>query len=215
MAGSRIRIHTLVLDYGEVLCEPGDPAAMRAMALGAGIDPDRFPAIYWSLREDYDRGTDDGPAYWRRVGAAAGVPLSGGQIAALIAQDIALWTRIDPRMMAWVHRVLAGGLRVGLLSNMVPEIGADLRDRRRVFRAFTHVTYSCELRQVKPEPAIYRHALAGLGARPAETLFVDDRQVNVDAASALGMHVHLFRGHDGLLEAIEERYDLTAAPAIS
>ncbi|MGB0050633.1 MAG: HAD-IA family hydrolase, partial [Terracidiphilus sp.] len=39
----------------------------------------------------------------------------------------------------------------------------------------------------KPDPAIYRHVLEKLGTRPEETLFIDDRKANVDAAVAIGM----------------------------
>jgi FMN phosphatase YigB (HAD superfamily) len=44
----------------------------------------------------------------------------------------------------------------------------------------------------KPDPAIYRYVLKELGTRPEETLFIDDRQVNVDAADAMGMRGVLF-----------------------
>ena len=39
----------------------------------------------------------------------------------------------------------------------------------------------------KPDPAIYRYVLKKLGTRPGETLFLDDKLVNVEAARALGM----------------------------
>ena len=39
----------------------------------------------------------------------------------------------------------------------------------------------------KPDPAIYRHTLKELGTQPEETLFIDDKRVNIDAAHALGM----------------------------
>ena len=39
----------------------------------------------------------------------------------------------------------------------------------------------------KPDPAIYRHVLKELGTRPEETLFLDDKPVNVEAARALGI----------------------------
>jgi FMN phosphatase YigB (HAD superfamily) len=38
----------------------------------------------------------------------------------------------------------------------------------------------------KPDPAIYLHALEELGTRAEETLFLDDKLVNIQAAQALG-----------------------------
>ena len=40
---------------------------------------------------------------------------------------------------------------------------------------------------IKPNPAIYRHTLAELGVQPEETLFIDDKRPNVEAARALGI----------------------------
>jgi FMN phosphatase YigB (HAD superfamily) len=39
----------------------------------------------------------------------------------------------------------------------------------------------------KPDPAIYQLVLERLGTRPEETLFIDDKQANIDAARALGL----------------------------
>ena len=50
----------------------------------------------------------------------------------------------------------------------------------------------------KPEPAIYRYVLDKLGTAPEETLFLDDRQVNVDAARALGIKGLVFTNVDRL-----------------
>jgi putative hydrolase of the HAD superfamily len=39
----------------------------------------------------------------------------------------------------------------------------------------------------KPEPAAYAHVLSQLGARPAEVLFLDDNEANVQGARACGI----------------------------
>lgn len=203
-----VAIRAVVLDYGEVLCEPADPAAMDRMARDAGLEPAAFRELYWALREDYDRGTFDGPAYWRRFGERAGVAMSETLIRTLIEQDIELWTRIEPGMVAWADALIRRGVRVALLSNMVREIGGHLRDTIGLFRHFTHVTFSYEIGAVKPEPAIYRHVLAGVGVEPAEALLIDDRPVNIEGARALGMHGLVFAGHAPLLASLDDTYRL-------
>jgi putative hydrolase of the HAD superfamily len=57
----------------------------------------------------------------------------------------------------------------------------------------------------KPDPAIYLHTLQKLGTRPDETLFIDDKRVNIDAAIAIGMKAIEFSTVDRL------RADLVAA----
>jgi HAD superfamily hydrolase (TIGR01509 family) len=58
--------------------------------------------------------------------------------------------------------------------------------------SFDVLVWSYQLRMAKPDPAIYRYALEKLGTRPEETLFIDDREVNVEAALGLGMKALVF-----------------------
>jgi putative hydrolase of the HAD superfamily len=204
----QLPIRALVLDYGEVLCHAADPAALAEMARTAGIEPTSFADAYWRHREAYDRGALDGDSYWRLVGDTVGVNVDRELTAQLVERDIGLWTRLDDRMLAWANAVAEQGVPVGLLSNMVQEIGAYLRDTLQLFERFASVTYSYELRLAKPDPDIYLYALERLGVAPADALFVDDRAVNVEAAHAVGMHTHHFRGHDLLVADIESRYAL-------
>jgi HAD superfamily hydrolase (TIGR01509 family) len=63
---------------------------------------------------------------------------------------------------------------------------------------------------VKPDPAAYREALEALGAEPAETLFVDDKERNLVPAREMGIHVHLFTNPPALREELVAR-DLLVA----
>jgi len=40
----------------------------------------------------------------------------------------------------------------------------------------------------KPEPEIYAHLLRACAIDPAQSVFIDDMQANVDAAAAHGIH---------------------------
>jgi putative hydrolase of the HAD superfamily len=204
-------IRALVVDYGEVLCKPPDPAALADMARVAGVQLERFTDAYWRLRGAYDRGELSGSAYWLAVAETVGARIDAALTSELVHRDIALWARVDEEMLSWVNAVAGSGVRVGLLSNMVAEIGAYLRDALRLFEGFSSVTYSYEVRLAKPDPRIYHHALASLGAAPHETLFVDDRGANVEAAQRIGMHVHHFRGREGLIAEIDDLYTLVSA----
>jgi FMN phosphatase YigB (HAD superfamily) len=50
----------------------------------------------------------------------------------------------------------------------------------------------------KPDPAIYYYTLQKLGVLPQETLFLDDKMINVEAAQALGMKALQFSNVDKL-----------------
>ncbi len=63
---------------------------------------------------------------------------------------------------------------------------------------FDVLIWSYQLHMAKPDPAIYRLCLDKLGIRPEESLFLDDKLVNVEAAKALGMKALQFTTIDHL-----------------
>ena len=89
----------------------------------------------------------------------------------------------------------AAGYRLYVLSNMSREF-IDFLRRFPVYRNFDGEVVSCEEHTVKPEPRIYEILLERYGLQPDETLFIDDRRANIQAAEALGIHGPLFDAHD-------------------
>jgi 2-haloacid dehalogenase len=69
---------------------------------------------------------------------------------------------------------------------------------RALFDRFRGIVVSGEVKLLKPDPAIYYLALDRFGLRPADALFVDDREINVEGALAVGMAAHLFTGAEDL-----------------
>jgi HAD superfamily hydrolase (TIGR01509 family) len=72
-------------------------------------------------------------------------------------------------------------------------------------RHFEGVYASCRLGLRKPDPRFFTTILDDLGVAPDQCLFVDDREVNCEAAGALGLRVHTFTGAEDLRERL--RYE--------
>ena len=72
-----------------------------------------------------------------------------------------------------------------VLSNMSLEFIEFLR-KQDVYCNFDGEVVSCEEHVVKPEPEIYRRLIERYGLNAKETLFIDDRKENVEAAIAMG-----------------------------
>lgn len=56
---------------------------------------------------------------------------------------------------------------------------------------FDGIVTSFEARSIKPDAKIFHTVVEKLGIKPEETLFLDDSQKNLDAASELGFHTLL------------------------
>lgn len=78
-----------------------------------------------------------------------------------------------------------------------------VRERFRWLDRVTWKTLSAEVRLIKPDHAIFHHCLQGLGVEAAQSLFIDDRSVNVEAAQALGIHAIQFTSIVELRDRLE------------
>jgi putative hydrolase of the HAD superfamily len=101
-------------------------------------------------------------------------------------------------MLAWAAALKARGFLTAILSNIGDTTQQAMERELKWLTRFDVLVWSYQLRMAKPDPAIYRYALDKLGTQPAETLFIDDREVNVEAAAALGMKALLFTTVDQL-----------------
>jgi putative hydrolase of the HAD superfamily len=93
-------------------------------------------------------------------------------------------------MQEAVLAIRAAGLRTGLLSN---SWGMADYPRHLFPGMFDVVVISGEVGMRKPEERIFRHAAGLLGLDPATCVFIDDIEVNVTAAEAIGMTAILHR----------------------
>jgi putative hydrolase of the HAD superfamily len=199
-----MQLKGIIFDYGGVLCLHPPDRAVGELAALCGAGRDEFLHAYWSLRASYDRGDLDAIEYWSGIGRLLGRSYSTAEIGEFRRRDIQFWIHLDGRMMNWARRVRAFGLRTAVLSNLPRDLGEHLRNRMRLTGEFDHHSFSYELRVAKPEAAIYRHALDGLGLAAGEALFLDDRAENVEGARAAGLRALQFRSPAALKDQLED-----------
>jgi putative hydrolase of the HAD superfamily len=181
---------------------------LEAMAQVCGIAVPRFRELYWKFRVPYDRSDLTAETYWQTVAGEGGLVLSAEQIARLTHLDIQGWARLNRKTVKWAEQLHRAGLRVGLLSNIPVDLSRYLVAHGGWAPLFHHLTFSGEVRMVKPDAAIYRACLESLGVAPEETLFLDDLAHNIEAATKLGIHSVLFDEIEQVTARVAERFDV-------
>ncbi len=91
-----------------------------------------------------------------------------------------------------LYRLKAQGHSLYCLSNMH---FASIEYLERVydfFEVFTGKVISCRLNLCKPEPKIYSHLLETYGLDAADTVFIDDVEVNLTTARYMGIQIIRF-----------------------
>jgi putative hydrolase of the HAD superfamily len=79
-----------------------------------------------------------------------------------------------------------------VLSNMHLASIAYLEKRHNIWDLFDGVVISSRIQMIKPEPQIYEHLLERYQLAPAETIFIDDTEMNLAAAAAKGIQTIRF-----------------------
>ena len=191
-------LRAVVFDFGMVLTGLPNQDAHASMVRITQLSEARFEQLYWLNRHAYDEGKLTGIAFWQQFLRNAGLPEDPKMVEVLNDWDARMWTTQDPAMLAWHDQLKQRGLRTAILSNMGDNVLERMEREFDWLPSFDVLVWSFQLHMAKPDPAIYHYTLNKLGARPEETLFIDDKQVNVDAARALGIHALRFTGIDRL-----------------
>ena len=186
------KIKAVILDYGQVLahCTAQDFGRMAEMF---NVSFKVFYELWEASRGPYDRGDLTAEQYWLKLAAQSNTSVSREQIEILRQVEVEVWAHTDPVMLDWLSQLHAAGLETALLSNMPVDLMTYVLANFQWMENFDFKTFSCEVRLLKPDAAIYEHTLRGLGVAAAEALFVDDREPNIEAARRLGMRAIQFR----------------------
>jgi putative hydrolase of the HAD superfamily len=199
-----LSLRAVIFDYGMVLTGQPSAQAHDAMLRITGLPRDEFEKIYWADRHAYDEGKLTGLEFWQNIVRDAKLNLDAAAIDELNLWDARMWTVQNPAMIAWQKQLKESGIRTAILSNMGDTVLANIEREFDWLPRFDVLIWSYQHNMAKPDPAIYKLTLERLGSRPEETLFIDDKQPNIDAASALGLIGILFTTIERLREQLIE-----------
>jgi 2-haloacid dehalogenase len=86
----------------------------------------------------------------------------------------------------------SGGVPLYALSNWSAETFPFALKRFEFLKWFAGVMLSGEVKLLKPDPRIFKLFLETFSIDPAMTVYIDDREPNVEAATGCGMHGIVF-----------------------
>jgi putative hydrolase of the HAD superfamily len=201
-------VRAVIFDFGGVLCfHPSEDRFARIANL-LGLSTTDFLRIFWKHRIEYDAGRVTARTYWTQIAQAAGKPIDDALLLTLLKCEVELWNNYDQRIMGWAAHLQSSGIRTAILSNLPRVLGNALRATPGFLDPFDHVTFSYELKIVKPDAAIYHDAVRGAGVPPSEALFLDDKVANVEGARAVGLHAEIYTTWESFVAETMGRYNL-------
>jgi putative hydrolase of the HAD superfamily len=202
-------IRALISDFGGVLTTPLS-AGFRAYQEEAGVSLEELGRAIQNAAEAYgehplfalERGEISEQEFARRLAEQLEEDFDLARLRHLYFE------RIEPNrpMIEFVARQRERGLRTALLTNNVREWEPLWRSKLpELDEIFEVVVDSAFVGMRKPEPRIYDLTLERLGdgLRAGECLFVDDLEVNCEAARELGMTAVVFETAEQAIPRLE------------
>jgi putative hydrolase of the HAD superfamily len=193
-----VTYHGLILDFGGVVTTDFY-GALSAFCVREGLPPD---AVLQVLRGEgrsvlaaVECGQVSQAEYEAMLARLLGVERQG-----LLGRALA---DLRPRtsVLDLVGRVRAAGVRVAVLSNSWGSGEYDPYEGYSLEERFDAVIISDQVGLRKPDPAIYRLAVAKIGVAAPSCVFVDDTAANLPVAGELGMAVVHFADEEaGVME---------------
>ena len=132
--------------------------------------------------EEYDRGV---VSYERVVSDLAEYNSCDRELADKNLRRSILTQEEIPATKALIAELKAAGYKLYVLSNMSLEFIEFLR-KTDVYKYFDGEVVSCEEHVVKPDAEIYKRLVDMYSLNEGETMFIDDRKENVEAARNQG-----------------------------
>ncbi len=187
----------LFFDVGGVVLSNGWDRATRVRAVEKfGLDPEEFDSRHELVVHAWEMGQIGLDEYLARTVFYRRRAFTRDEFEAF------LYAQSEPHAetIAAVKRLAAAGRwLMATLNNESRELN-EFRIRKFELReVFSIFLSSCYLGVRKPDEKIYRLALGITQREPAESVFIDDRDINLEAASRLGMRVVHYRDPEQLM----------------
>jgi len=213
------RIEAIVSDFGGVLTTPlldafvglqerrGIPleafgaALVRAAAQDGGVNP-LFELETGRLTE---------AQFVAKLGAALREELGRDVDLARFGETFFEHLHPNEELFAFMRTLHGRGHKMAILTNNVREWEPLWRSMLPIDELFELVVDSGFEGVRKPDRRIYEVTLDRLEVAPEATLFVDDTEINCDAARELGMHAVWFRSTAQAIDEIEQALAAAAA----
>mgnify|MGYP000005098077 CR=1 FL=1 len=198
-------IRTVILDMGGVVLEIKGTSPLSAIAQYYGQEPD-------VLKEDYHRFIAK-----IRIGAKAEpmfkcfsdkfakpVPLN---IPEIMTTGIKT-AKLNEGLVNYLLNLKRQGLKLLVLSNSIV-YHSNWIHSNGWYDYFDKVYLSQEIKLAKPDPRAFTYVIEAERVKPAEAVFVDDLQENLDTANRLGFKTVLAVSEQQVVQDLEELLQLS------
>lgn len=197
-----VKIETVIFDAGGVLHQSNTAVTTDLMS-ELGIDKQALKQIWAEQIPLLGSGKINEGEFWQLVQENHNirqVSVNENLLGRAFAESLLPFEDVK----RVVKELRLKGVQTAVLSNTIEPHARALYEAG-VYDDFTGpIMLSHEIGLLKPDEAIYQHALERVGAAPGATIFVDDDRENVSVATSLGVNGIVFENPRQLLDDLQK-----------
>ncbi|CAN5123083.1 HAD family phosphatase [soil metagenome] len=191
-------IDTIFFDWGGVLAaDPGDNFLIQLL-LDLGATQEQADEVYTAHMRRFMKGELTEADFWDELRTHYNLTINDS-----ISEEFMKWNGlvVDQNVLQVARDAQAAGIKVAIFSNVI-EPTYNALAKAGCYDGFDAVIASCKVGYAKPELDIYQLALRELNTAPERSLFIDDKQKNLDPAVELGFATVLAQNSEQIVSDI-------------
>lgn len=177
-------IKTIFFDWGGVLIDNPVEALNEYCAFSVGVSVSQWVDFFAENEADLQTGKISMDEFSLRIKNKFSLNFTPHRDTWKDAIENAFYEKKESFNL--IEKLKDRGYHLGLLSN-TEEPTVSIYSEREYEKYFQTAIFSCVEKVRKPDKGIYEKALEASCSLPEETVFIDDRQENIEAAIALGI----------------------------
>jgi 2-haloacid dehalogenase len=198
----QIRIKNIIFDFGNVLIE-WNPRRIFSKIIPAGAI-DNFMQTVW--RDEWNNNLDSGMTFVENEKILlAKYPQFGEYITYFHQHWQESLGKEKEESVLLLNDLRQTGYATYGLSNWSAETFPPTRKAHPFFNMLTGIVLSGEEKVCKPDAKIYKILLERYQLRPEESIFIDDRQENLDTAQKMGIDTILFQTAEQVRQDLKQK----------
>ena len=195
-------IRNIIFDVGKVLVSYEPDAYMQRLGISKENQKKINEAMFQNkLWDTSDQGLGTPDEFLQKF--IAGAPELADEITK-IHKTVGNTVELFPYAMEWILDLKARGYHVYILSNYSENMLDQTKDKLKFLPLMDGVVFSYKIKKMKPDPEIYEYLCDEYWLEPEESVFIDDRPVNIKGAETCGIHGIVFRSYEQAKRELDE-----------
>lgn len=195
-----MKYKTIFFDWGGVIGNDPDDKFLGNLLISIGATEQQKEEILETYKISFMRGQISEKEYWEALRKKYGLTIHDS-----ISEEFKKWKGLEANeeVLDLVHHARQENIKVAVLSNVIEPTYAVIKEAG-YYDLFDDVIASCKVGYAKPDREIYLIALERLKVSASESVFIDDKQRNLDPAEDIGFKTMLAEDQGQLIEDLRD-----------